>query len=268
MKKIIIILIVFCLGVPLFAQTGGIDMGLGFQYGTARVFDEGEDLREITQPGLVISFRLATDTIGFFGRLGIFMPSIVTEGELELKLKDYDYILFLNPALGVSFKAPINNQISFIMDVGLSFNTLTYGGSFTDTIDARWEVKIQQMGVTYRGGAEYTNVKMKDSYTDMGVGLFGNAAMRFNFTPNVYLELAAAASFDFLRFKTWTFSADFSQATRVNGPNPFTNDTLKGDFPGAMVDDVGLSITLDTTSDFSLFKQWTFIPSISIGYTF
>jgi len=270
MKKLLILLLVFCVGVPVFAQ--GIDLGLGFQYGTARIFDSGETIREITEPGLVLTFRLVPETIGFFARVGLLFPSNVTEYDVTLSTNDFDYILFLNAALGVSFKTPINNQFTFVMDAGISINNLFYRSSFRDDIDTSWVVRIEQMGVTYSGGHRFGNVLMKENYNDIALGIIGNPAIRFNFTPNVFIELGAAASFDFLRFRTWRFSADFNNAQILNAEGipsgPATSTHVSTSFPDHLVDDGGMSVTFETDSKFSVFKQFTFIPSISVGFSF
>ena len=266
MKKIIIVLIILCLGIPVFAQ--GMDLGLGFQYGTASVRSGSNTVREITEPGLLITFRLVPDTIGLFARAGLLFPFSVTEGDLELRRNDFDYILFLNAALGASFRTPISSHFSFLMDVGLSINNLFYQGSVRNTtIDARWEVKISNAGGTWSqtGGNTFTNVTINDNWNDMGMGLFGNAAMRFNFSQNVFLELGAAASFDFLRFKSYRLSADFRNA-RVNGIPGVTQSQIDQSFPGAMIEDN--KVVFDKSGDFSIFTQFTFIPSLSIGFSF
>jgi len=284
MKKLIILLLVLCLGVPVFAQQ--MDLGLGFQYGTARIFDSGENLREISEPGFVLTFRMVPETIGFFARAGLLFPSEVTEtvwvkrvpGEVEegykeftISNKEYDYVLFLNAALGASLRAPISNQLNFLIDVGLSINNLFYnlsrGGH---TIDASWQVRIEQTGQTYKGGNDFRNVTLRDNYSDLAMGLFANPALRFNFTPNIFLELGVAASFDFLRFKSWSFEADFKNATIGPGGSPVQTTHLEESFPHYMVENNNnpMRVEFESTSDFSMFKQFTFIPSLSVGYSF
>ena len=261
MKKILVLLVFLCLGSILFAQAGGgIDIGIGFQYGLARVFDDGVTLREINEPGLLGTFRMMSGPIGLFGRVGLLFPSKVTEGELTLTYSEYDYILFANAGLGASFKAPLSDRFAFVFDLGLSINDLFYGGSFTDTIDASWKIKIENLGTSYSGGGRYENVRMKDKYNDWAFGVLGNAAMRFKFTNMVSLELGAAASFDFLRYRSYKFIADFSSAT-IHGNHPNTV------FPSDKYDSATDELTLESNGKFSIFKQFTFIPSISVIFS-
>jgi hypothetical protein len=196
--------------------------------------------------------------IGFFGRFGMLFPSQVTEGKLTLSYAQYDYILFFNAGGGVSAGTRLNNMFSLIFDVGLSINNLFYGGSYTENIDSRWEIKLENIGKTYTGGNNFKDVKMSESYNDMGIGLLGNAALRFNFTRNVFLELGIAASFDFMRFRSFEFSAQFKE-----------NDwgQAKENFPDAKVDNKNRKVIFEENSKFSIFKQFTFIPSLSIGFS-
>jgi len=265
MKKIIVLLIFICLGGGLFAQMG-IDLGLGFEYGTARVIDDGTTVRKLTEPGAVITFRFVPNTVGFFGRLGLLFPSKVTEGGVTLTYSKYDYILFVNSGLGASFKVPINDRFVFFVDAGMSINDLFYGSSFKDTIDASWKIKIENLGTTYSGGHIFKNVDMKEKYNDWAFGLLGNVAMRFRFTSNLSLELGLAASFDFVRYRSYRFVADFTNATMDNtGTHPTTAD-LQGSFPADKIN--GTELHLESNGKFSIFKQFTFIPSLSILYSF
>jgi hypothetical protein len=257
MRKIFILVLFFTgFGGFLFGQ---VSAGLGFQYGTARVFDKGETLREITEPGVLLTVRFIPATAGVFGRIGMLFPSEVTEGDLTFSYSHYDYILFFNGAFGASFQVPLNSRFSFIFDAGISINDLFYGGSYTETIDTRWTIKLENIGQTYTGGREFKNVKMRETYNDINFGLLGNAAMRFHFTKSVFLELGAAASFDFLRLRTYKFAADFSsvKATYPDWADDFPNGKVEGD-----------KLILDSSSKFSVFKQFTFIPSISVGMSF
>jgi hypothetical protein len=259
MKKFLAAALFLCWGGLLFGQ---ISLGLGFQYGTARVFDQGETLREMNEPGVLLSFRFVPAQVGLFARLGILFPSRISEGGVTLSYSDYDYILFLNGGLGPSFTVPINDRFSFIFDAGISINDLLYGGSYKSDIDATWEIKFSNMGQTYiqTGGQVFKDVKMKETHNDVSFGLLGNAAMRFKFTQNIYMELGVAASFDFLRLRTYKFSADF----RNQDPD------WHKDFPNGKLDDPAnpKELILETDSKFSVFKQFTFIPSLSVGFSF
>jgi hypothetical protein len=256
MRKIFVLVLFIGFGGFLSAQ---ISAGLGFQYGTARVFDKGHTLREITEPGVLLTVRLMPATVGAFGRIGMLFPSEVIEGDLTFSYSQYDYILFFNGALGASFQVPLSSRFSFIFDAGLSINDLFYGGSYTETIDTRWTIKLENIGQTYTGGRVFNNVKMRETYNDINFGLLGNAAIRFHFTQAVFLELGAAGSFDFLRLRTYKFAADFSsvKATYPDWADDFPNGKVEGD-----------KLVLDSDSKFSVFKQFTFIPSISIGMSF
>ncbi|MDR2072250.1 MAG: hypothetical protein LBP60_02305 [Spirochaetaceae bacterium] len=263
MRKSLVFALFMGLGSFLFGQTGGgLSLGLGFQYGTARVFDKGDTLREIVEPGLLVNLRFIPGSLGFFARLGVLFPSDVTEGDLNLSHDEYDYILFLNGALGPAFSVPLNDRFIFIFDLGLSINDLLYGGSYTSDIDATWEIKFNNMGQTYiqKGGRVFNNVKMKEVYNDMAFGLMGNAALRFKFTRNVYIELGVAASFDFLRLRIYKFAADFT-----GQPSDWADD-----FPNGKLDNPAdpRELILESDSKFGVFKQFTFIPSISVGFSF
>ena len=265
MKKFVFLIIFLCLGSLLFAQYGsGVDLGIGFQYGLARVFDDGITLREIKEPGILGTVRMMPGPIGFFGRIGLLFPSSVTEGGLTLTYSEYNYILLANAGFGASFNTPIGDRFVFIVDAGISINNLFYGGSFTDTVDASWRIKIENLGQTYTGGRVFRNVQMKDRYNDWAFGVLGNAAIRFRFTDMVSLELGTAASFDFLRYRSYRFIADFRYAT-VNGL-PATEADVRGTFPGDRVD--GMEVTLESQGYLNVFKQFTFIPSISVVFSF
>ncbi|MDR2663690.1 MAG: hypothetical protein LBC31_11905 [Treponema sp.] len=257
MKKILIIALFLSAGGMVFGQLG-LSLDLGFQYGMARVADNGETLRQIVEPGVLLTVRFVPNTIGAFGRIGLLFPSKVDEGDLTLSYSQFKYILFINGGLGVSFKVPLNERFSFIFDAGASINDLLYGGSYTEDIDGSWEIKLDNIGQTYKGGHVFKNVKMSEVYNDVAVGLLGNAAIRFNFTPSIHLELAAAASFDFLRFKSYKFSADLSNDW----------EEAKKTFPAEKLDESSKKLILEKDMDFSVFKQFTIIPSISIGFTF
>ncbi|MDR2211912.1 MAG: hypothetical protein LBO65_10695 [Spirochaetaceae bacterium] len=260
MRKILFVTLFTGLGACLFGQAG-VSLGLGFQYGTARVFDQGNTLREITEPGALINLRIIPGSIGFFARLGGLFPSEVQEGDLSLSYGEYDYILFLNGALGPSFNVPLNDRFVFIFDTGISINDLLYGGSYKSDVDATWEIKFNNMGQTYvqTGGRVFTDVKMKEIYNDVAFGLMGNAALRFKFTRSVYLELGVAASFDFLRLRTYKFSADFR-----GQPADWHKD-----FPNGKLDDPAdpQELILESASKWGVFKQFTFVPSLCVGFS-
>ena len=269
MKKIIVLVILLCLGGLLFAQNNFIDVGIGFQYGLAKVVDDGKTVREIFEPGLLGTVRFYLGTFGLFGRIGLLFPSKVTEGALTLDYNSYNYILFANAGLGATFKMPLGDKFAFVLDIGMSIDDLFYGGSFTDTVDASWTVKIENLGYTYSGGHRFENVKMKDKYNDWGFGILGNAAIRFKFTDMISLELGVAASFDFVRYRSYRFVADFSKAS-ANGS--FNQDYIKtaveATFPADKIDSSGLEVTMESDGDFKIFKQFTFIPSISVVISF
>ena len=268
MKKIILLPLLICISSLVFAQFP-LDLGLGFQYGTARVFYQGETTREITEPGVVFNLRVVPDTIGFFGHIGLLFPSSVTFGGTTLTYNDYDYILFLNSAMGVSFKAPLNDRLGFFFDAGISINNMFYGGSFKDTIDASWTIKLENLGTTYTGGHKYENIKMKESYNDVSFGILGSPGMRFYFTRTVFFELGAAVSFDFLRVRSYKFYADFT-----SGRSEW-QDWALADFPHDKLEieeehgvEKAKKLILDSNSQGSTFKQFTFIPRLSVGISF
>ena len=271
MKKILLLTFFICLSSLIFAQNT-VGLGLGYQHGTARVYDQGETLRKITEPGVVLTLRGVPQAVGFFGRIGLLFPSSVTEGDITLSYDNYKYIFFLNSAMGASFKVPLNKQFSFFLDAGISINDLLYGGSFKDTINASWTIKLENLGTTYSGGHVYNKIKMKESYNDVSFGIMGNAAMRFNITPTLYLELGAAASFDFLRIRSYKFYADFTSGP--SGSNwekwalsDFPHDKLKIVDEGKTTERA-TQLILESDNEGSVFKQFTFIPSITVGVSF
>ena len=255
MKKIAFAL-VFVLCVLGLSAQAGIELGLGFQYGTARIFDK-TIIREITEPGIVAGARFNLGPIGLFARAGALFPSRVSEGDLTISSSNFNYILFINGALGPSLQIPLG-PVSFALDLGLSINDLVYGGSHRENIDTRWVVKLEHLGTSYQGGREYRNIKMSESYGDIGIGLFGNAAFRFHFSKTIFMELAAAASFDFIRIRSYSFSADFSNTSYAG--------SWSSDFPEGKVE--GDKLVLEKDSELSIFKQFIFIPSISVGFRF
>jgi len=265
MKKIIFVVLFVCLGAGLFAQNG-VDLSLGFQYGTARIFDKGNTIRQIDEPGVLLSVRVYPGTIGFAGRIGLLFPSSVTEWGVTLDSQDFDYMLFINAGLCISGIIPMNDRFAFLFDAGLSINDLTYGGSYRDTIDASWTIRLENMGapMTMSGGHKFENIRMKESYNDFSLGIIGNAAVRLNFTRRVYIELGAAASFDFWRTKTFEFSADLTSGDSnwpANALSVFPPDKLDSDTNPT-------KLTLSSDEKGSTFKHFTFIPSLSIGFSF
>jgi hypothetical protein len=259
MRKMVVLALL--LGFDGFLSGQSIGASLGFQYGTAQVTENRETRRKVTEPGILLTLRFVPATVGAFGRLGMLFPSEVTEGDLTLSYSQYDYILFFNGAFGASFYVPINNRLSFFFDAGLSINDLCYGGSYKDTITASWNIKLGNMGGGYSGTTTYSNIPMKESYNDVAFGILGNAALRFNFTQRVFLELGVAASFDFLRLRTYKFAADFSAYPNTGG------SAWQNNFPGGKYDDPAdpHQLILDSNSKWGVFKQFTFIPSISVG---
>jgi hypothetical protein len=253
----------------LFAQ-GTMDLALGFQYGTARVVDNGKTVREITEPGILLTFRWIPENMGAFGRLGFLIPSEIKQGDLIISSDKYDYILFMNLGGGFSYAMPITDKLSFLMDVGLSINDLMYGGSYKDNIDARWEIKIEQLGQTLSGGNKFTNVDMKESYNDMAMGIMINPAMRFRFSPHFFMELGVAASFDLFRFRSYEFKANFDHC-EINdigwAPSETNRAKVRETFPKGKLNDND-ELILDSDEKFTVFKQFTFIPSLSFGFSF
>jgi len=266
MKKILVLALFICLGSQIFAQDDStMGISLGFQYGTAQVFDGGV-VRRISEPGVLVTFRLLPGSVGFFGRLGVLFPSKVTEGSLTLDYGQYDYIVFINAALGASFKVPMNDKFMFIVDAGLSINDLLYGGSFRDNIYASWSVFIQQLGAYYKGGHDFINVKMNHRYNDFAFGILGNVAARYNFNRNFYVELGLAASFDFLRYRSYKFTAEFEKdADKTAAVTVFPADKLEFNKDDPTKAD---RLILESTGKFNVFKQFTFIPSLSVGFSF
>ena len=258
-KRIPLLLVLFSLCVFLFSQNL-LDLGIGYQYGMANVFDSGETLRKIKEPGVVATLRILPENVGIYGRIGLLFPSKVTEGSLTLTYNDYNYILFLNGGVGFSVNVPLGRHFSLFFDIGISINDLLYGGSYTDTIDATWNIKLHNLGTTIKGGYKFENVKMKESYNDVSFGILGNPALRFKYGKSLYMELGAAVSFDFLRTKSYKFSADLSR---------YSYHDIKNAFPAGKLDDPDepKELILEKNSQFSVFKQFTFIPSISLGFS-
>ena len=270
MKKVLILVLLISMGGLVFAQDTTIDIGIGFQYGLAKVFEDGKTVRDIMNPGVLATFRFNPGSIGGFGRIGLLFPSKVKEGEVTIAYPDYDYILFVNGALGVTFKQPIGDKLGFIIDAGISINDLTYSGSFKDNIDASWSVKIENLGTTYSGGHKFTNVTMKESNNDFAIGLIINPALRFSFNRNVSMEFGAAISYDFLRYRSYKFYADFRHAGLDGDAGP-SADSMKSavaaTFPADKVTG-DQEITLETDGKWSIVQQFTIIPSISVIFSF
>ncbi|MCL1927587.1 MAG: hypothetical protein FWG07_02195 [Treponema sp.] len=266
MKKILILVILISMGGLVFAQDSFIDVGVGFQYGLAKVFEDGTTIRDIMNPGLVATFRMNPGAIGFFGRIGLLFPSKVKEGDLTVAYPDYDYILFVNGGLGVTFKQPIGDKMGFIIDAGVSINDLTYGGSFKDNIDTRWSIKIEQLGQTYSGGQYFKNVSMKETYNDFAIGLIINPALRFSFSQNISMELGMAVSYDFLRYRSYKFHADFTHSTLDETGNKPSSDVIQNNFPAGKLE--GDKLILESDGKWSIVQQFTFIPSLSVIFSF
>ena len=264
MKKLIALVVLLGSAAALFGQSA--ELGIGFQYGTARIFDKGTILREITEPGILLSGRLTGNTVGGFARIGLLFTSEVNEGDVTRKGSDFDYILFVNGAIGPSFNIPLSGPLSFVIDAGLDINDLVYGSSFKDDIDASWSIKIENLGATYTGGRKFFGVKMKETYNDVAIGIFANVAAHFALGQHAYLEAGGAASFDFIRVRSYSFKADFTNASHSGPGSESMEEAVSKTFPDAMVD--GKVMTLEKNADWSLFKQFTFIPSITIGYRF
>ena len=266
MKKIIIVIVFLCLGSMLYAKDE-VDLGIGFQYGLAMVFDDGEIQRDIMEPGLLATFRATYDMFGFFGRFGLLFPCKVSEGNFSVDYNNYDYILFANSGFGAAIKIPLDKRFALIFDIGLSINDLFYGGSYKDNIDATWKIKIENMGSPFylTGGDYFTNVSMKDKYNDWAFGVLGNAAVRFRFSDLVSLEFGIAGTFDFLRYRSYRFIADFTFA-HSSIYWYITEDYLKAVFPGAIVN--GKQVTLGSNGKFNTFKQFTVIPSLCVFFSF
>jgi hypothetical protein len=263
-RKILLIAALVFLGGLGFAQDTGIEFGLGFQYGWAKVVSNGKTLREINEPGLLLNIRaFLMGDIGFFGRAGLLFPDGVTEGGITITNEQYNYILFVNGGLGVSVRLPLNERFGFMFDVGVGINDLTYGGSYKDTIDARWSVKLENLGTSYSGGHRYENIEMKEKYNDLSFGLLLNAAFRIGFTPRVYMELGSAFGFDFLRYRMFEFSANL-----VNPNHPEWRTQAAGDFPADKLDDATnpSKVILNSENKMTVFKQFTVIPCIMIGF--
>jgi hypothetical protein len=253
-----------------FAQDSSMEIGAGFQYGLASLKDEdGKTVRKIQVPGALGTFRYFMGDIGFFGRFGVLLPPSVTEGELKLDWDHYDYILFFNGGLGVSFKMPVSNQFELVFDVGMGINDLTYQSSGYDNIMAAWEVKIEQLGITYSGGTNFYNVKMNETYNDFSFCLLDNVAFLMNFNRNISLELGVAVGYDFLRRKTYNFSADFKEAYTSpdkSVASKVTPDDISSVFVDALVDDTkNYKVNFEESKGkMTLGRQLTFIPSLSV----
>jgi hypothetical protein len=263
-RKIFLIAALVFLGGLCFAQDTGIEFGLGFQYGWANVVGNNKTLREINEPGLLLNVRaFLMDNLGFFGRVGLLFPDRITEGAVTITNEQYNYLLFVNGGLGVSVRLPLNDRFGFTFDVGIGINDLTYGGSFKDTIDTRWSVKLENLGVSYSGGHRYENIEMKETYNDLSFGLLLNAAFRIGFTPRVYMELGSAFGFDFLRYKMFEFSANLINPNHTNWPAD-----AKSDFPADKLDDPNnpTKVILNSENKMTVFKQFTVIPCIMIGF--
>lgn len=269
MKKLIFVVILCAvLGGAAFGQVlgGALDVSLGFQYGLVNTWNNaGGVARSLLEPGFVLGVRFNPGMVGFFGRVGLLLPMELKEGDRTLTYDQYQYILFVNGALGATFKAIDTPRIALIIDAGVSINDLVYGFATTGTIDTSWKVTVENgMGQTLNlaGGEKFDNVKMDSTWNDVGVGLLANLAFRFKFNSLVYMELGGAVSFDFLRWKTYKFSATF----------PSTNlDKVKNAFPAAMVEQNAsgtITATFDETNVFSMFRQFSFVPSLSVGFTF
>ena len=271
MKKIIPLAFFICTVSLIHAQNSP-GVGIGFQYGTARVFDNGETLRKITEPGIRLSIRSVPAVVGIFGHIGLLFPFKVTEGDVTLSYGDYKYIFFLNSAMGASFKIPINDRFSFFIDAGISINDLLYGGSFKDTIDASWTIKLENLGTTYKGGYKFENIKMKERYNDVSFGIAGNAAMRINFSTKVFFEIVSTVSLDFLRLRKYKFSADFTSGPygsnwEKEALNVFPRDKLKI-VDENTVNERATELILESDCRLTVFKQFTFIPGVCVGFSF
>ncbi|MDR2551660.1 MAG: hypothetical protein LBD31_00620 [Treponema sp.] len=262
-KNIALAVFLLGLGGLVFGQAG-ISLGLGFQYGRAWVTGRNQVVRDITEPGVLFTLRFVPQSLGGFARVGLLFPSEVTEGDLTLNYDEYDYIMFINGGLGLSFQTALGSRFSFILDAGLGINDLLHGGSFKDTIDGTWKVKLENLGTEYSGGHKYENIEMDEVYNDLSLGLLGNAAVRFYFTQNVFMELGVAASFDFLRFKFYRFSADLKSGD-ANWPA-----NAKDTFPADKLDDPDnpTKVILESDKKFTVFQQFTLIPSITVGFRF
>ncbi|GMO41232.1 MAG: hypothetical protein Pg6C_02010 [Treponemataceae bacterium] len=261
-QKIIIIVPLLFLSGLVFAQDIGLDAGLGFQYGWAWEVSNSKTLREIHEPGLLANVRVMLGDIGAFGRVGLLFPDRITEGGITISNEQYDYMLFVNGGLGIAFRVPISDRFGFVVDTGISINDVAYGGSYTDTIDARWSIKLENLGASYSGGHIFENIKMKETYNDVSFGLLLNTAFRINLASHVYMEIGSAFSFDFLRYKMFEFSADLKSGASDWPAN------AKAVFPADKLDDPDnpTKVILNSDNKMTVFKQFTVIPCIMIGF--
>ena len=219
-------------------------------------------------------FTLRTNNtgIGYFSRVGLLFPPSVTEGSLTLDYSNYNFILFYNIGFGASFTVPFDKIFSLIADLGLSINDLNYGGSYRDTIDATWQGKFETMDTVYYQwkGHVYENIKIKERYNDTAIGILGNVGLNMRLAPNISLQLAVAVSYDFVRIRSYRFFADFE-----SGYYKWPEWAL-GDFPASHLtiledeygDEYATELILESDSKLSAFKQFTFLPSISITFSY
>ena len=276
MKKIIFVLMFICLGISLFGQESFMDLGIGFQYGFANVREDGVSTREIKEPGILFTLRSRGTGIGLFGRVGLLFPASVTEGGLTLDYSNYNFILFYNIGMGPSYTIPFDSMFSLVLDLGISINDLNYGGSYRDTIDASWQGKFESMGTVhyYWIGHEYKNIKIKERYNDVAIGILGNVGLNMRLTRNISLQLAAAVSYDFFRIRSYRFFADFLSGNFMNDSTwPYwalddfnhSNLTIQQDEYGR---DYATKLDLESNRQFDIFRQFTFLPSISVIFRF
>lgn len=247
------------------------EASFGFQYGRAKVVDDGVKLRQISEPGVLLTLRMVPNTVGIFAHAGLLFPTKVTEGSVSLTYDNYKYILFMNTAVGASFKVPISNEMAVYIDAGMGINDLMYGGSFRDTLDASWTIKLDNLGTTYSGGAVFKNIQMKESYNDLTFGIVGNVALRLNFSSNAFIVLGTAVSYDFWRYRSYEFYADFTSGPTSWGKEAL--DTFPHDKLTIVNKDDPLNVratklTLSSNGEGTRIKQFTFMPSISIGLKF
>ena len=265
MKKNLFLLAFICLGSLLFAQRS-MDLGVGFQYGFTKIFDNGVTLREINEPGILGTFRYYSGNVGFFTRFGSLFPVSVTEGSVTLSHDDFDKILFLNIGFGPSFKIPMGDRFALSIDIGMSINDLTNSLSYRDDLDA------------VRTANVYKNIKIVESYNDFALGVMGNAGLRFRFNRNVSLEIAGAVSYDFYRNKTYKKYADFMSGNShwpdyamedfYSGNLTIHTETWRDKWGFEHTRKYATSYTMESSSHHSRFHQLTIIPSVSIVWSF
>ena len=262
-------MVLFC--TLLFAQNTA-DMSIGFQYGRAKVKEDGVTIRQISEPGILFTMRMVPGSMGVFGHAGRLFPSKVTEGNVSLTYDNYNYILFLNTAFGVSFKLPLSDLVAIHIDAGMGINDIMYGGSFRDTLDASWTIKLENLGTnsTFSGGTVFENIKMRESYNDLTFGLVGNVAARFSLGPKTFLVLGTAVSYDFWRYRSYEFYADFTSGptywqTEALHVFPYDKLTIKDK---GKINERATKLTLSESGQGSKITQFTFMPSISIGMSF